>query len=163
MAGLDPKVAANLRAARSDNAVTARLTKTKMCHFFERGKCASSDCRYAHSNAELRIQPNLEKTKLCKSFVQDGYCNIGENCGFAHGEVELRVTEGIYKTQICHFFERGRCLKGERCNHAHGKEDMRVPLRKPNGPHSQASGGSSFGFGGGGAGEGGNMPDAAVG
>lgn len=112
-----------------DNAVTARLTKTKMCHFFERGKCASENCRYAHSQSELRQPPNLEKTKLCRSFVQNGYCNDGENCGFAHGETELRVTEGIYKTQICHFFERGRCLKGERCNHAHGSEDLRFPAR----------------------------------
>jgi len=100
-----------------------------MCHFYQSGKCASLDCRYAHSKAELRQQPNLEKTKLCKQFVQEGFCSTGEKCFFAHGEHELRVTEGIYKTQMCHFFERGRCLKGDRCNHAHGKEDLRVPLR----------------------------------
>uniref|UniRef100_A0A7S4QXH8 C3H1-type domain-containing protein n=2 Tax=Alexandrium monilatum TaxID=311494 RepID=A0A7S4QXH8_9DINO len=110
-----------------ENAVTARLKKTKMCYFFERGKCASQNCRYAHSAAELRNQPNLQKTKLCKVFAQDGLCMHGENCVFAHGEAELRVTEGIYKTQMCHFFERGRCLKGERCNHAHGLEDLRGP------------------------------------
>lgn len=111
----------------SDNAVTARLTKTKMCWFFERGKCASLDCRYAHSTSELRHQPNLQKTKLCKLF-QEGKCQDGENCVFAHGEEQLRVTDGIYKTQMCHFFERGQCLKGDRCNHAHGPEDLRVPL-----------------------------------
>jgi hypothetical protein len=131
-----------------DNAVTARLTKTKMCHFFERGKCASTDCRYAHSQAELRTQPNLEKTKLCKSFVQDGFCRDGENCGFAHGEGELRVTEGIYKTQMCHFFERGRCLKGERCNHAHGKEDLRMPQRSKNRQNQGASSASPEADGG---------------
>jgi hypothetical protein len=136
------------KAAKArDNAVTARLTKTKMCHFFERGKCASNDCRYAHSQSELRTQPNLEKTKLCKTFAQDGYCNAGENCGFAHGEAELKVTEGIYKTQMCHFFERGRCLKGDRCNHAHGKEDLRFPVRgSPDRLGQKKQGVSSGGF-----------------
>jgi len=109
-----------------ENAVTARLLKTKMCYFFERGKCASKTCRYAHSLNELRKQPNLQKTKLCKAFA-DGLCTRGDDCVFAHGEVQLRVTDGIYKTQMCHFFERGRCLKGERCNHAHGPEDLRRP------------------------------------
>lgn len=157
--------ASNAAKAR-DNAVTARLTKTKMCHFFERGKCASGDCRYAHSQAELRQQPNLEKTKLCKTYAQHGYCNDGENCGFAHGETELRVTEGIYKTQMCHFFERGRCLKGDRCNHAHGKEDLRmpqrtaVPFRKNQGA---SSGGESFGDGGSAAGATASMTPAPVG
>merc|ERR1719453_1608762 len=106
-----------------DNAVTTQLTKTKMCAFFERGKCASTNCRYAHSNMELRSAPNLQKTKLCRAFLAGG-CN-DENCFFAHGEVDLRVTEGIYKTQICNFFERGYCKKGDRCNHAHGASDLR--------------------------------------
>lgn len=158
------KAAAAAAARARDNAVTARLTKTKMCHFFERGKCASSDCRYAHSPTELRQQPNLEKTKLCKTWVQEGYCNDGENCGFAHGDAELKVTEGIYKTQMCHFFERGRCLKGERCNHAHGKEDLRNPVRSPL-PNRKNQGASSAGAGGGygGAyyGEGGNAAVAS--
>lgn len=108
-----------------DNAVTMQLTKTKMCAFFERGKCASSNCRYAHSAAELRQPPNLQKTKLCRAFLSGG-CN-DENCFFAHGEIDLRVTEGIYKTQICNFFERGYCKKGDRCNHAHGSADLRPP------------------------------------
>jgi len=106
-----------------DNAVTMQLTKTKLCAFFERGKCASSNCRYAHSEQELRLPPNLQKTKLCRAFL-GGSCN-NENCYFAHGETDLRVTEGIYKTQICNFFERGYCKKGDRCNHAHGNVDLR--------------------------------------
>jgi len=125
-----------------DNAVTARLTKTKMCHFFKSGKCASLDCRYAHWSSELRSQPDLMKTKLCKSFVAEGICADGENCQFAHGEGELRVTEGIYKTQMCHFFERGRCLKGDRCNHAHGSEDLRMPKLGAGANLSQGQGSS---------------------
>jgi len=121
------EVSKDKTARPQDNAVTARLMKTKMCYFFERGKCSSQNCRYAHSAEELRNQPNLQKTKLCKVWALHGCCANTENCVFAHGEEELRVTDGIYKTQMCHFFERGRCLKGERCNHAHGPDDLRMP------------------------------------
>lgn len=120
---------AQKKAAR-DNAVTAQLTKTKMCAFFSRGRCASTNCRYAHCVEELRTLPNLQKTKLCRAFLT-GACTEGENCPFAHGEQDLRVTEGIYKTQICNFHERGYCKKGDRCNHAHGPTDLR-----PQTPHA---------------------------
>jgi len=126
-------------SAASENAVTARLLKTKMCYFFEKGKCASTTCRYAHSASELRKQPDLQKTKICKAFAE-GNCTEGDRCVFAHGEEQLRVTVGIYKTQMCHFFERGRCLKGDRCNHAHGPEDMRQHLAKA---EASRAGGSS--------------------
>eukprot|EP00933_Yihiella_yeosuensis_P025543 TRINITY_DN19804_c0_g1_i2.p1 TRINITY_DN19804_c0_g1~~TRINITY_DN19804_c0_g1_i2.p1 ORF type:complete len:585 (-),score=159.70 TRINITY_DN19804_c0_g1_i2:488-2242(-) len=111
-----------------DTAVMLQLTKTKMCAFFERGKCSSETCRYAHSESELRLAPNLQKTKLCKAFLQ-GNCSR-EDCFYAHGESDLRVTAGIYKTQMCNFFERGHCKKGDRCNHAHGSTDLRPPASK---------------------------------
>lgn len=122
-----------------ENSVTAQLTKTKMCAFFSRGRCASTNCRYAHSSDELRKLPNLQKTKLCKAFLQ-GNCS-DQNCQFAHGEEDLRVTEGIYKTQICNFYERGYCKKGDRCNHAHGIQDLRpsTSANKGSVPKSQAS------------------------
>jgi hypothetical protein len=134
----------NAKAAQlRDNAVTMQLTKTKMCAFFERGKCASTNCRYAHSAAELRLAPNLQKTKLCRAFLSGG-CN-DENCFFAHGEGDLRVTEGIYKTQICNFFERGYCKKGDRCNHAHGIQDLRPPTPTAMTPLGKTSPSSSQG------------------
>lgn len=114
------------------NAVAMQLAKTKMCSFFERGRCSLENCRYAHAVEELRVAPNLQKTKLCRAFMQ-GYCSAGENCGFAHGEEDLRVTEGVYKTQICNFFERGHCKKGARCNHAHGVADLRPTEKAPPG------------------------------
>lgn len=113
-----------------DSAVVLQLAKTKMCAFFERGKCSSDTCRYAHSPAELRRPPNLQKTKLCKAFLQ-GKCRDGENCSFAHGDSDLRVTAGIYKTQMCNFYERGHCKKGDRCNHAHGDADLRHVIPSP--------------------------------
>lgn len=137
-----PKVKAIAKdtAKARDNAVTVQLVKTKMCAFFERGKCASTNCRYAHSAVELQRPPNLHKTKLCKAFLQ-GSCIDGENCMFAHGELDLRVTEGIYKTQICNFYERGYCKKGDRCNHAHGITDLRptTPSTKATSPQPLAT------------------------
>merc|ERR1719443_621211 len=135
----------NPKSALRDNAVTVQLTKTKMCAFFQRGKCASENCRYAHSAVELRSAPNLQKTKLCRAFL-NGECN-NENCFFAHGEADLRVTEGIYKTQICNFFERGYCKKGDRCNHAHGVNDLRPPTPVATTPMSKTSPSSSQGTG----------------
>lgn len=116
-----------------DNAVAMRLLKTKMCNFFQQGKCANMSCRFAHHASELRRAPNLQKTKLCNTWLTEGRCCNGEDCMYAHGEAELRVTDGIYKTQICHFFERGRCLKGARCNHAHGAADLRHPALQETG------------------------------
>mmetsp|Transcript_57207 Transcript_57207/g.92668 ORF Transcript_57207/g.92668 Transcript_57207/m.92668 type:complete len:505 (+) Transcript_57207:168-1682(+) len=121
-----------------DTAVVLQLTKTKMCAFFERGKCASETCNYAHSQEELRSAPNLQKTKLCKSFLQ-GNCNLGQNCVYAHGDQDLRVTSGIYKTQMCHFFLRGHCKKGDRCNHAHGAVDIRPSVAAVSADDSDAS------------------------
>eukprot|EP00438_Fugacium_kawagutii_P000307 Skav205268 [mRNA] locus=scaffold1841:171779:175489:- [translate_table: standard] len=118
------------RGEKGDNAVVLQLAKTKMCAFFERGKCSSDTCRYAHSPSELRRPPNLQKTKLCKAFLQ-GKCKDGENCSFAHGDADLRVTAGIYKTQMCNFYERGHCKKGDRCNHAHGNADLRPMIPSP--------------------------------
>jgi len=115
--------------------VTKQLTKTKMCAFYLRGKCASQTCRYAHSFSELKAAPNLQKTKLCKLHIQ-GECH-DENCTFAHGEGDLRVTEGIYKTQMCNFWERGYCKKGDRCNHAHGPNDLRSSTSATSSPTSE--------------------------
>lgn len=128
--GKQQAVATTNQQMLRDNAVVLQLTKTKMCAFFERGKCASMNCKYAHSSDELRSLPNLTKTKICKAFMQ-GHCNYGENCIYAHGDGDLRVTKGIYKTQICNFFERGYCRKGDRCNHAHGSVDLRAHTGVP--------------------------------
>ncbi|CAK0896399.1 unnamed protein product, partial [Prorocentrum cordatum] len=35
------------------------------------GQCQSTNCRYAHSPSELRHQPNLHKTRMCRAFLED--------------------------------------------------------------------------------------------
>ncbi len=49
--------------------VAAKLFhKTQICPNYLRGQCFRGDaCNYAHGEHELKIRPNLEKTKLCNS------------------------------------------------------------------------------------------------
>jgi len=60
-----------------------------------------SNCPFAHSEDELREQPNLKKTKLCAPYMK-GFCKYGDNCCFAHGEHELKSTPDLYKTAVCY-------------------------------------------------------------
>ena len=64
------------------------------------------NCNYAHQEEELRVQPNLKKTKLCNAYL-GGRCLNGVNCSFAHGEDELRATPDFYKTALCIPFMEG--------------------------------------------------------
>lgn len=50
-----------------------------------------NSCSFAHSDLELREQPNLLKTDLCFRFMRKGRCSKGTSCTFAHGREELRV------------------------------------------------------------------------
>lgn len=109
--------------AKVNHLVAAQLTKTKICAMFKRGACRDSQCRFAHSQNELRSPPDLTKTSMCRAFAR-GRCR-DPTCKFAHGEKELRVTPSVYKTQICHYFQQGNCKKGDFCRHAHRAEELR--------------------------------------
>eukprot|EP00055_Hartaetosiga_balthica_P007068 m.23865 g.23865 ORF g.23865 m.23865 type:complete len:267 (+) comp5589_c1_seq2:58-858(+) len=89
--------------------------KTKMCKFMQNGgQCPFKEqCNFAHSSMELRPMPAMHqpymsgpmdymmrkrpidssryKTRLCKSFSNQGYCKFQDTCAFAHGQVELRA------------------------------------------------------------------------
>jgi len=100
--------------------------KTKMCNLFLLNLCKKgNDCPFAHSEDEIREKPNLEKTKLCPQFLEEGKCNKGNRCAFAHGEEELRSTPDLFKTAICNLWSQGKCTSGERCRFAHGPKDLR--------------------------------------
>jgi hypothetical protein len=110
----------------STNKVYHDFYKTKMCSLFNLNICKKGkDCPFAHSEDELRDKPNLQKTKLCDDFLQQGHCHRGENCPFAHGEDELRSTPDLFKTAICNLWTQGKCTAGESCRFAHGYEDLR--------------------------------------
>jgi len=109
--------------ATPNRLVIAQLNKTRMCIKFTKGACKDIECCFAHSEEELRRQPDLSKTAICRAF-QRGKCSDAE-CKYAHGEDELRVNPNVYKTQLCNFFQRGHCKKGASCRHAHGRKELR--------------------------------------
>jgi len=75
--------------AASDTRSTLKFTK--MCKYWSSNRCTMGDaCNFAHSDTELREQPDLVATKLCFQFMSKGRCNKGASCTFAHGKKELR-------------------------------------------------------------------------
>jgi len=75
--------------------VAEAFKKTRTCRFYPR--CNKGDaCRFAHAPDELRIRPNLTKTRMCAGFY-DGRCKLSpDECSFAHGKQELRSREVPY-------------------------------------------------------------------
>mmetsp|Transcript_141734 Transcript_141734/g.359881 ORF Transcript_141734/g.359881 Transcript_141734/m.359881 type:complete len:388 (+) Transcript_141734:76-1239(+) len=66
--------------------------KTKLCTFWERGRCLRSPCSYAHGEEELLQAPDLTKTAMCRVLLLGGTCSNPE-CSFAHNPQELRAME----------------------------------------------------------------------
>jgi hypothetical protein len=66
-------------------------TKTKMCQFYPKGLCRKgAACGYAHDSKELKIQPDLYRTRMCLTFARLGSCQDGDACKYAHGMDQLR-------------------------------------------------------------------------
>lgn len=104
--------------------VNAHFRKTRMCGFFQVGRCNRGDrCLYAHSSSDLRDAPDLTRTKMCPTFASGGKCQDAR-CRFAHSYGELRGTDGVYKTQLCRWWSQGFCKAGTTCRYAHGAEDL---------------------------------------
>ena len=75
---------------------------------------------------EKRKDPKY-KTELCKSFMENNFCQYGNKCRFAHGEEELVVkTKNInYKRKLCKsFYKEGYCTYGIRCNYQHEQRKL---------------------------------------
>ena len=95
-----------------------------MCARFKRHGVGRDDCSFAHTQSELRAQPDLQKTTLCAAWPR-GEC-AAARCRFAHGVSELRGTAAVYKTQLCHWYSSsGKCTRGAGCRHAHGESELR--------------------------------------
>ena len=57
------------------------------------------------------------KTELCKSFMENHFCQYGNKCRYAHGKDDLVIKEKInnYKRKLCKsFFKEGFCTYGIR-------------------------------------------------
>eukprot|EP00440_Ansanella_granifera_P023491 gb/GFBE01025507.1/.p1 GENE.gb/GFBE01025507.1/~~gb/GFBE01025507.1/.p1 ORF type:complete len:327 (+),score=41.15 gb/GFBE01025507.1/:1-981(+) len=84
--------AANGRHRKTNDKLKAVLQRTVLCKFFEAGTCKrGSACTFAHNSEELRIRPDLSKSRLCRVFRQHGMCPQGEACDFAHSRAERRT------------------------------------------------------------------------
>ena len=95
-----------------------------MCALFKRHGVCRDDCFFAHTQDDLLIQPDLQKTTLCAAWLR-GECATAR-CRFAHGVSELRGTAAVYKTQLCHWYSSsGQCTRGVGCRHAHGESELR--------------------------------------
>eukprot|EP00929_Paragymnodinium_shiwhaense_P032235 TRINITY_DN17904_c0_g3_i1.p1 TRINITY_DN17904_c0_g3~~TRINITY_DN17904_c0_g3_i1.p1 ORF type:complete len:560 (+),score=124.68 TRINITY_DN17904_c0_g3_i1:163-1842(+) len=102
-----------------------QFSKTKMCKFEAVGMCAKGpQCPFAHADDELKPLPDLTCTKLCKTLIQTGNCDL-PGCKFAHNREELRATSTYHKTKFCRFSRNGHCALGAKCNFAHSAVEMR--------------------------------------
>eukprot|EP00927_Polykrikos_kofoidii_P043589 TRINITY_DN3766_c0_g1_i1.p1 TRINITY_DN3766_c0_g1~~TRINITY_DN3766_c0_g1_i1.p1 ORF type:complete len:262 (-),score=26.66 TRINITY_DN3766_c0_g1_i1:235-1020(-) len=69
--------------------------KTKLCAFNSQGGCErGSMCTYAHSEEELRVPPNLSRTKLCPALLNGKECSDRVHCLFAHTLEETKQLDG---------------------------------------------------------------------
>lgn len=63
---------------------------TRLCSFYQAGICSrGQNCSFAHSELQIRAQPDFYKTRLCDDFRR-GKCTAGEACQFAHGSEEMK-------------------------------------------------------------------------
>lgn len=64
-----------------------------MCRFEILDMCTKGTaCEFAHSQAEMQSQPDLARTKLCKTLLATGGCR-DVRCTYAHSALELRPME----------------------------------------------------------------------
>eukprot|EP00928_Gymnodinium_smaydae_P070911 TRINITY_DN54649_c0_g1_i1.p1 TRINITY_DN54649_c0_g1~~TRINITY_DN54649_c0_g1_i1.p1 ORF type:complete len:207 (-),score=10.24 TRINITY_DN54649_c0_g1_i1:568-1188(-) len=111
------------QALQSFSRVERQFVKTRVCLFYSRGKCSfGTECRFAHSDGELRWAPDLSKTRLCVRFERSKCFDL--NCRFAHGVADLRATPGVYKTAMCRSVVSGKCSRGELCRFAHSLAEL---------------------------------------
>merc|ERR1719265_1104015 len=87
------------RDSQTSQAVLMSQVKTKLCTFFQEGRCTrGTDCSFAHGDVELRELPDLRKTRLCAAFAE-GNC-VDRDCNFAHGKHELRHPDPAFKAAL---------------------------------------------------------------
>jgi hypothetical protein len=74
--------------AQGYNQHQRQLRKTKQCRFHAVGRCRyGAACGFAHSDSELKEQPDLSKTKICRDW-RNSFCSRSD-CRFAHGIEQL--------------------------------------------------------------------------
>lgn len=127
-----------LRASRRQECYDSQFYKTKLCTFWQRGKCMrQNSCKFAHGEEERHQAPDLNQTSMCHQMLTTGKCD-DPNCQYAHDAGSLRATNIFYKTTMCYFYRFGTCKLGAACRHAHSKNELRVTLGR-SGAQTRAS------------------------
>lgn len=103
----------------------SQFYKTKLCMFWQTGRCTRRNCKYAHGEQELQQAPDLTRTAMCRMVLADGRCN-DPTCKFAHGLDDLRTTNNFFKTTMCCFSPDGACKLGDQCRYAHSRTELRM-------------------------------------
>lgn len=102
--------------------------KTKMCTFFEQGKCTKGDsCTFAHDPSELTGGKGKGGGG---SFAPGGPGKAGPGKGGKGGGAPKGGKGngpsggGGFKTKMCTFFEKGKCTRGAACTFAHDPSEL---------------------------------------
>lgn len=78
---------------KRDPRVRSQCIKTRLCVFFEEGRCNKGDaCDFAHGADELERPVDLRKTSICKQWEKNQCRRNAAQCRFAHGSADLRRT-----------------------------------------------------------------------
>jgi hypothetical protein len=78
-----------------------RLYKTKPCRFHASGRCRyGASCWFAHTDDELREQPDLSQTKVSRDWLNS--CCSRSDCKFAHGS-DLSSSEESHERTFSQF------------------------------------------------------------
>jgi len=81
-----------LRSGLPQRALRNKFHKTKLCNFFQNGRCTKHrSCNFAHAREELSDLPDLRQTKLCPAVLEDGGECAVTDCNFAHSPSEVRA------------------------------------------------------------------------
>jgi len=83
--------AGDLSRAGSGKETSKVFYKTIMCRYHMNKGCSRGDaCQFAHSPEDLRVAPDLTRTKMCAAIIQKGRCEV-PSCRFAHSRSQLRT------------------------------------------------------------------------
>jgi len=80
------------QSAQQQDLIYPKLRKTKICSFFQEGRCRKGDkCGFAHGGLELELLPDLTKTSICLAWKEGACPHSATQCRFAHGKHDLRA------------------------------------------------------------------------
>jgi len=105
-----------------------QFRKTRLCRWYEQGRCDFPNCRFAHGIHELRQRPSLRCTSICPALTRWGACT-NPQCEFAHSKSELRATPIFDRTVPCREWLSGHC-ENPNCRWRHSESEDHEALKR---------------------------------